>query len=100
MANNIAKAKVANFTSAIHTKSNKMIAKNNFVSVPQNFDEPKNIHMHKIIYRINSTFVIGKKTSSNSLLDQHREISKEKFNRNQLYTLKTCNMTITFLKYI
>ena len=77
-----------------------MIAKNNFVSVQQNFDAPKNIHMQKIIYRINNTFVIGKKTSSNLLLDQHREISKEKSNRNQLYTLKTCNMTITFLKDI
>ena len=72
-----AKAKAANFTSAIHTKSNKMIAKNNFVSVQQNFDAPKNIHMQKIIYRINNTFVIGKKTSSNLLLDQHPEILKE-----------------------
>ena len=31
MAKIVAKAKAANFTSAIHTKSNKMIAKNNFL---------------------------------------------------------------------
>ena len=77
-----------------------MIGKNNFVSIPQNFDEPKK-HSYAQDHKSKKQHIrYWQKKSSNSLLDQHWKISKKKSNRNQLYTLKTCNMTITFLKYI